>query len=200
MHIANDFKAIKFISLHFNKGIIMRGVVVTGLKSYIETNYSLALWNEILESKDQQDLLVMVAEHYKDEEVIELILSAAQLTNHEVTDFIEKFGCHLFTILAKYYNFILLEITSYDQLLNSLDDIIHPQVKKLHPDAMVPIFSVSNQSNGWEVIYESERKLCPLAIGLLDGAAKHFNEEIDISHSHCMFDGEQECIIHVTRK
>lgn len=177
----------------------MRGVVVAGLKDFVEKNHSLAEWNKLLELSGKPDLLVIVAQHYNDEDVMHLVNTASEHFNVPLTDLVETFGKHLFSVLCNYYSFIVDDINSFPQLLHSLDDVIHPQVKKLHPDSIVPLFEVKDTDNGWNVTYQSERKLCPLALGLLHGAAEHYGIAIKMTHDHCMFHGEQECIIHVER-
>ena len=171
----------------------MRGVVVTGLKDYLESEGGINLWQELLTKADKEDLIVMSSEFYPDDFVVSMVVMAAELTETPVNEFIEQFGKHLFKTLDTFYHFMMDDIKDYDTLIHSLDNIIHPQVKKLHPDAIVPSFEVSNKDNGWHIEYRSERKLCPLAIGLLYGAAEHYNFPINIEHPHCVHSGHPCC-------
>jgi len=177
----------------------MLGIVATGLKDFIEINHSIAEWNKLLELSGMPDMQVLVAEHYNDEDIMHLVSTASKYFNVPMTDLVETFGHHLFGILRNYYPFIIQDFTSFAQLIHSLDDVIHPQVKKLHPNSIVPIFDVIDSENGWQVTYQSKRKLCLLALGLLHGAAEYYGVTIKMSHDHCMLHGEKECIIHVER-
>ena len=61
-------------------------------------------------------------------------------------------------------------------MLEHLDGDIHVQVRKLYPDADLPRFTViSRTDNSMRLRYFSERELYPLAEGLMDAAAAHFD-------------------------
>ena len=177
----------------------MRGIVLTGLENYIHDCYSMAVWEDILSRSGQEDVIITTADFYPDEQAVGLVVAAAEATDTELPAFIEAFGRHLFGTLKQYYDFSIEQMDSLDELLHSLDAVIHPQVKKLHPDAMVPSFRVENTDYGWLVFYQSERKLCPLAIGLIYGAADNFNESINIEMVKSMMSGHDETEFHVKR-
>ena len=62
----------------------------------------------------------------------------------------------------------------------SVHGIIHVEVKKLYPDANLPQFLSEEPSEDKLImIYRSPRNLPSLAEGLIDGAAKRFNQEIE---------------------
>lgn len=177
----------------------MRGVVVVGLEDYVQNTYSLATWQAILESTGHEDLIITVSDFYPDEAAIAIVAAAAEATDTDLAVFIEDFGKYLFGTLKQYYDFVIAGMDSLDQLLHSLEEVIHPQVKKMHPDAVVPSFRVENKHNGWLVYYKSQRQLYPLAIGLIYGAADHFNESIHIEYANSMMDGHEEYEFHVKR-
>ena len=43
------------------------------------------------------------------------------------------------------------------------------------------------------MLYQSKRRLCFLAEGLIQGVAKEYNTEISLIHSKCMHRGDEEC-------
>ena len=77
-------------------------------------------------------------------------------------------------------------------MLEHLDGDIHVQVKKLYPDADLPRFTViSRTDNTMRLQYYSERELYPLAEGLMDAAAAHYNctleretHQLDTPHTY----------------
>src|SRR5207247_7072 len=54
----------------------------------------------------------------------------------------------------------------------TLNDVIHTEVRKIYPDAVVPVFDFSTTDNGGLALdYRSPRTLGPLAAGSTGGAA-----------------------------
>jgi hypothetical protein len=47
--------------------------------------------------------------------------------------------------------------------------------------------------------YRSERKLCPVAVGISKGLGRHFRERIAVEQRLCMMRGDDHCEIHVRR-
>ena len=81
-------------------------------------------------------------------------------------------------------------------LVLALNDIIHPEVRKLYPGAEVPDFDFSEAENGDLVIgYRSERRLCALAEGFIQGAANHYGERVTMTQPRCMHRGDDKCLI-----
>jgi predicted hydrocarbon binding protein len=46
--------------------------------------------------------------------------------------------------------------------------------------------------------YYSKRRLCALAEGLIEGAARHFGETVAIAHPQCMHRGDPQCRLELT--
>jgi len=47
------------------------------------------------------------------------------------------------------------------------------------------------------VHYQSERKMCPYILGIIDAMGEHFNEKLDVFHTRCQRNKGDECEIHV---
>jgi len=86
------------------------------------------------------------------------------------------------------------EVKNLKTFLLSIDRYIHVEVNKLYPDSSFPSFRY--QDGGEQeltIYYSSSKKLCFLAEGLIEGAAKHFNNECSLIHSTCMHRGDDCC-------
>ena len=176
----------------------MRGIVVVGLEDYICSEYGLSQWHKAIDAcLDKDNQLILAAEYYDDETVIEIITFLSEQLDIPITDFITVFGKHLFKTLQGFYSFLLDDIDSFNILLMSLDQVIHSNVKKVHPDAQVPKFTIDSHTEGWTVKYESERKLCYLAIGLFHGAAEYFGIKINLEHLKCMHNDSDHCLFEI---
>ena len=96
-------------------------------------------------------------------------------------DLQRAFGGYLFGTFAKGYSDMLSGIDSTFAMLSRLDDFIHPQVRKLYPDAELPGFEiVYKDEQRLNMIYTSSRKMPHFAVGLIHATADHFNETVEV--------------------
>ncbi len=80
---------------------------------------------------------------------------------------------------------------SFLKTLNALHAI---EVKKLYADAKPPEFVMEDPSPDRLVMrYMSERKLCPLVEGLIEGVAEHYRSSIKYRQCRCVLEGGSSC-------
>ena len=82
------------------------------------------------------------------------------------------------------------------QLLLAVHDIIHVEVKKLMEGATPPNLyyeGVDGDPDKLVIHYESERGLCALMEGLLDGVSEHFGVEVGYEQTACTHQGAERC-------
>lgn len=82
----------------------------------------------------------------------------------------------------------------------TLNDIIHPEVRKIYPGADVPVFEFDSSGDALIMRYKSPRRMCAFAIGLIEGAAAHYREEVACEHSACMNSGDEQCVLRISFK
>lgn len=177
----------------------MKGIVFIFLNRLVEEKFGLALWDAILEAvQPKSNGIYTSGKTYPDNEILDLISKFSELSRHSVHDLLHVFGHYMFTQLAVLYP-DFLKTRDLKSLLLSVDSVIHKEVNKLYTDANVPKFTYEEPDNNTLImIYSSARKLCPLAIGLIEGAAEHYGESISHNHESCMLDGASECRIKIT--
>jgi hypothetical protein len=123
------------------------------------------------------------------------VLSAKTALPH--SELLNRFGQHLFQVFQHQHQSLLLSQLSLFNLLASLDQHIHREVRKLYPKAVVPSFMVVERCDKQIILaYDSPRKLHYLAVGLIEAAARYYNEpvEIDLLFSH------SGCLLQVTKR
>ena len=134
---------------------------------------------------------------YPDEDFLRL-LDALPLDGVEGSEArLRWFGRQAMPLLAARYDVFFVEHQTTRTFLLTLNDIIHPEVRKLYPGADVPVFDFDTDGpEGTLVIgYRSSRRLCALAEGFIEGAADHFGEIVRISQSLCLKEGADCCLI-----
>lgn len=78
--------------------------------------------------------------------------------------------------------------------LLTLNDIIHPQVRRDYPGASAPDFGFDASERGELVLtYHSERRMCAFAEGLILAAMRHYGDPPQLRHARCMHRGDLHC-------
>lgn len=178
----------------------MQGMIFTNLADMVTDTFGIAEWNTILKTvAPKSDGVYTSGQQYDDAELFALVACIADRNHIEINALIEQFGEYLFPHLFANSPANVTSITSLDAFLDILDGVIHKEVKRLHPDAYLPSFTIlARDQHSTLVRYQSKRHLWVLAIGLLKGAARHFSQSIEVDHELCTHDGEPACNLRIT--
>lgn len=170
----------------------MKGIVFTEFLEMVEEKFDYEMVDDILSMKDLQSQGIYSAVGtYSHGEMFTLVGNLHEKTNIPIGDLLETFGEFLFGSLHKAYGGVFSHLTNSLDLLNSIDQHIHVQVRKLYPDAELPAFNVLEKTDKKIIMeYHSERKMSDMAVGLMKGCFKHFNEEATIDKEMITEDGK----------
>ncbi|WP_281558878.1 heme NO-binding domain-containing protein [Thalassomonas sp. RHCl1] len=178
----------------------MQGSIYTALADMIVEQMGIEKWNDLLsQTRPASGGIYTSGEQYEDSELVNILVLLAEEKNIPLEKVVENFGRYLF---KKLYDTSPVDVSKLDNLkdfLLAIDQVIHAEVKRLHPNAYLPKFEYEqNTPNTLTMYYSSKRKLCHASVGLILGAAKQFNEAIEITHPECMHRGASRCklIIH----
>jgi predicted hydrocarbon binding protein len=181
-------------------GAIVKGIIFNLLESLIIEKFGDEIIEEIYdEAEFSADVPPFVGpETYPDEDLFAMVPLLAQKSGLTVDDLVYAFGKYMFPVLADTYPGFLKGIESPVEFLGTVNDVIHVEVKKLFEGATPPMV-VIEEANGDRATlrYSSERQLCRLAEGLLDGVADHFGQRVAYSHRQCMQDGADACVLDI---
>lgn len=178
----------------------MKGVIFNLLESLVIDRFGDEIMEEIYEQAEfSADAPPFIGpETYPDSDLIAIVSLLSEKSNLPVDDLIYEFGRYMLPVLADKYPVFFQDVESPIEFLKSVNDIIHVEVKKLFDGATPPLVTVANvNQNQAEIHYASERKLCRLLEGLLEGTAEHFDKNISYHHKQCMKDGFDDCILNI---
>jgi hypothetical protein len=148
----------------------------------VEDHFSADIADDIIEASDLSSGGVYTAVGtYDHAEIVTLVQNLSAQTNVGIDELLHTFGKHLFgRFVEGYPGFFEGEQNAF-QFLQSVEEYIHVEVKKLYPDAELPSVMTSLEApDHLKVIYRSDRDMGDLAHGLIEGCIKHFDEPIDI--------------------
>jgi hypothetical protein len=171
----------------------MKGMVFTELVEFVENQFGFDVADAMIEASMLEEKGAYTqAANYTFEELVAIVSRLAEITKIPMGELIEAYGRHLFGRIVGLYPPMVGNFSSCLPFIAQVDTFIHPQVKKLYPDADLPSFSVISLTENELVIdYSSTKPLMPLARGLMFGSADYFGETIEISQDDTIHDAGQ---------
>jgi hypothetical protein len=163
----------------------MKGMVFTEFLEMVESKFSAHMVDDIIEEANlPHGGAYTSVGAYDHSELVTLVSALSKRTDIAVPSLVHAFGEHLFVRFTQLFPRFFVEVTSAMDFLEGIEGVIHPEVRKLYPDAQLPSFVCTRSSNGLEMVYSSPRHFGDLAEGLIQGAVKHFGEAIQVSRTN----------------
>lgn len=170
----------------------MKGIVFTEFLELVENEFGLDVVQQIIDEceLDSEGVYTSVGT-YSHKDMFKMVAKLSEIKGLPVPALLMVFGEYFFTTLKTKYP-MFMEKPNLFSFLNSIDQYIHPEVLKLYPDAELPRFEAEMKDENEMVLnYYSSRKMSDLAIGLIKGAAVHFEENVDVVKIGEEGDGEK---------
>ena len=173
----------------------MKGIIFNLLEEVVRQEHGEATWDDLLAKAGLEGAYTSLGS-YPDEDLLKLVAAASAALQLPADDIVRWFGHDAIPLLAAKYPAFFEAHQSTRPFLLTLNNIIHPEVRKLYPGADVPVFDFELPAEDQLVLgYRSARKLCALAEGLAQGAARYYQEEIVFEQPRCMNRGDDKCIV-----
>lgn len=135
---------------------------------------------------------------YDDSEAVALLQSIADGIDEPLPVLLGRFGQFLAPHLVKVAGPLVDPHWRTLDLIEHTESIMHAMVRAAKPGAEPPVLeTVRISMEELHVVYSSRRLLCPLAVGVMRGLAKHFGEVLEIEESSCMLRGDAFCSFRV---
>lgn len=176
----------------------MKGIVYNLFEDAIVDEHGQETWEAILEAAGVGGVYTALG-NYPDAEMMDLVAAACRLLDAPPERVLQGFGrVALPALVARYPEFLAAHVSAKSFLL-TLDHTIHREVVKLYPDARPPRFVFEDIDDRTLIMhYVSERRLCSLAEGMIEGTASQFGETVTLEHSECMHHGADRCTLVAT--
>jgi len=175
----------------------VKGIVFNLLEQGVSRDYGEDMWDDLLSAAGLVGAYTSLGS-YPDEHLGKLVGVASESLGIPVQDVIRWFGREALPALAQAYPTFFTSHRDTRSFLLTLNNIIHPEVRKLYPGADVPEFDFDALPGGTlRTGYHWHRKLCSFGEGLIEGAASHFGEQVAISQPHCVLRGDERCELEI---
>ena len=179
----------------------MRGLIFTEFISLVEEKFGLRLADELLSQPGLTDGGAYTSVgNYSHREMLTLVSGLSERTGVPVSDLCTVFGEWLFPKLATGFEFAVKPYANAFDFLRSLNGVIHVEVRKLYPDAQLPLVPVTRVDERELVLeYRSERPFADVAEGLLRGCLAWFGERASLRREPLSPDGAHAARFTITR-
>lgn len=175
----------------------MKGVVFGMLEQLVARDYGEDTWDTLLDRSGLDGVYTSLGS-YPDEDLGRLVEAASAELGLPPDVVVAWFGRNALGLFAAGHPELFAPHDCSRDFVLTLNEIIHPEVRKLYPGADVPEFEFGVKGDTLVMVYRSPRRLCAFAEGLLLGAADHYAERLTVTQPECMKRGDARCVLEIT--
>lgn len=184
----------------------MKGVILNLVEEAVVETHGDEVWDAVLGRAGLEGAWTSLGS-YPDDELPRLVAAGSQLLGADPHLLSRDLGRHAAQGLARRHPDYFARCEGTLAFLRSLDDVIHREVRKLHPDADPPRFTwsdvdapVPGGGAAMDVHYRSDRRLCWLAVGMIEGTGTVYGETTEVRHEACQLHDAPHCTLRVTTR
>ena len=160
----------------------MKGIVFTEFLDLVEDKFGLETVDEIIEKSElKTDGVYTSIGTYAFSDMLQLLQNLSEKTKITIDELLLIYGEHFFSVLEKSYPDLLATYKDPIEMISSIENHIHVEVRKIYPDAELPTFEViEKKENSLVLIYRSSRAMHHFGLGLMNKTFEHFNSTASI--------------------
>jgi len=174
----------------------MKGMVFTEFLEMVEDQFGLDMVDDLIEStRPSSGGSYTSVGTYPFSELESMLKALCERSGQSVPDLLEAFGLRLFDRLAAGHPGIIKDFSDPLAFMESIEQYIHIEVRKLYPDADLPTFKTGRPDpDSLRLEYQSSRPMADFAAGLIKGCLTHFNTNAKVTRTH-ITDGHEVFLI-----
>jgi predicted hydrocarbon binding protein len=177
----------------------MHGVVHRELKEYVDERIDDGAWERVRDAAGIEPKLYLPVSHYPDEEFTALIDVIAGLSGHDRETVLTNFGRFLAPELLSTFRSHVRDGWDALDLLEGLP-AIYERIDGGDDEADLPTVNCDRVVSDMVVLtYRSERELCHLGVGILQGIGDEYDENLSIEQDQCRHEGDDRCEFTIER-
>ncbi|WP_046759245.1 heme NO-binding domain-containing protein [Kordia jejudonensis] len=171
----------------------MKGIIFTEFLDLVEDKFGLEMVDTIIEqSKLASEGVYTAIGTYRFSEMLQLLQNLSSHTAISIDDLLLTYAEHFFSVIESSYPGLLATYKDPIEMLASIENHIHVEVRKIYPDAELPTFIVEEKTaNSLTMIYKSSRAMHHFGLGLMNKTFEHFNSSATIVLEKIKQDGTE---------
>lgn len=171
----------------------MKGIVFTEFLDLVEDKFGLEMVDNIINSStlESEGIYTSVGT-YAFSEMLQLLQHLSTNTGISIDDLLLVYAEHFFSVLETSYPGLFATYKDPIDMISSIENHIHVEVRKIYPDAELPTFEVVEKTeNSLVMIYTSSRAMHHFGLGLMNKTFEHFNSSATIVLEKIKEDGTE---------
>ena len=129
---------------------------------------------------------------YRFSEMLQLLGNLSNNTGISTDNLLLVYGEHFFGVIEKSYPGLLNTYKDPIEMLASIENHIHMEVRKIYPKAELPTFIIEEKTeNSLILIYKSSRAMHHFGLGLMNKTFEYFNSTATIVLERIKKDGSE---------
>lgn len=171
----------------------MKGIVFTEFLELVEDKFGLEMVDNIIANSNLESKGVYTAVGtYSFSEMLQLLQNLSNNTGISIDNLLLVYAEHFFGVIEDSYPGLLATYKDAIEMLSSIENHIHVEVKKIYPDAELPKFEVVEKTDkSLTMIYKSSRAMHHFGLGLMNKTFEHFNQTATIVLEKIKDDGTE---------
>mgnify|MGYP001311151544 CR=1 FL=1 len=171
----------------------MKGIVFTEFLELVEDKFGLEMVDKIiLNSQLDSGGIYTSIGTYSFTEMLQLLQNLNKETGIEIDTLLEVYAEHFFGVIETSYPHMLRSYKDPIEMLASIENHIHVEVKKIYHDAELPTFEVIDQTKQHLImLYKSSRAMHHFGLGLMKKTFSYFGESATIELEKIQADGTE---------
>ncbi|MFC3120386.1 heme NO-binding domain-containing protein [Agaribacter flavus] len=174
----------------------MKGLVFTEFLEMVEATFGDDMVDTLIDNTNPASGGAYTAVgSYPFSELENMVVELSTQSKLSIDDLLQTFGAHLAKVFSQKFASFFVEAGSAIAFFREIDRHIHVEVKKLYPDAELPVFSFeeANDTTPFTLHYRSERNLHMLAYGLIKETLTYYSQPHSIELEHWQENGQYHC-------
>lgn len=176
----------------------MHGLIFVTWEKYLAERFGNSFLSAYREAAGETVSTVPLASRvYEDAILLAGVGVASKLVHFSVETLLREYGRYFIIngLTSHLCAYLLTQVHSGRDLLLMMRKA-HAQMRHAPDGLTPPVFEfevVPSYTNGLTVIYDSNRQLCPVLFGAIEGAAQRYGERVQIIERSCMKRGATDC-------
>ena len=179
----------------------MNGIVFIEIGKFAQSRLGEQSWREVMRLAGVPSRIYYRVADYPDEEASALLTALATALNEPPGDVLENIGEFIATDLLRMARYWIKPDWKTLDLIANTEATIHETLRAEGSRTDPPRLRCERTADDEVVVtYDSARKLCRLARGIVAGVARHYAQKVSILEPSCMLKGDAACRLIVKRQ
>lgn len=158
----------------------MKGIIFNVVEEVVTELFSADTWDALLESAAVEGSYTALG-NYDDHELEGIVAAGCAATGESRDGLLQIVGQRALPKLCARVPADVTEAADPFSFIERVNLIIHPEVLKLYPGSVPPVFECVRVGDDLDVTYKSRRDLASLAHGLLRAVGDRFDTAITVT-------------------